>query len=64
MWIFDRNDEYGGIKPHLFLPWKRNINYRIKCVVELFSEIQELTAEPLYYIDKFTFYLYNYPVMV
>lgn len=45
-------------------PWKRNINYRIKCVVELFSEIQELTAEPLYYIDKFTFYLYNYPVMV
>ena len=63
MWIFDRNvwSDEGALYSS---PWKRNINYRIKCVVELFSEIQELTAEPLYYIDKFTFYLYNYPVMV
>ena len=30
MWIFDRNDEYGGRKPHLFLPLSTTRDQNVK----------------------------------
>ena len=36
-------------------PWKRNINYWMKCVIELLKKYKNSQAECLYYIDKFTF---------
>ena len=41
MWIFDRNDEYGGRKPHLFLPLSttrdQNINLSNKKKIRIVS---------------------------